>query len=225
MVNVAQADAAARGRELVTRGDLQAESAALGSPVWRLITAGIVTPEPRSITFDKEPRVAKKKGILWRVGGGRRVCHGAPATSAPVDHASRTGLGADGASAPAPDEANTRAAARSARVATRRRRDPLVRKLSSIRTASRSGAKMSVDRGRRRSSPAMSRSLERPGPPAPLRLLRALRARCRTTRGGARPSRGASVGRESRRGGWPVSPSRASLPGGSEPEAFSGCRS
>ena len=26
-------------------------------------------------------------------GGGRRVCHGAPATSAPVDHASRTGLG------------------------------------------------------------------------------------------------------------------------------------
>ena len=31
-------------------------------------------------------------------GGGRRVCHGAPATSAPVDHASRTG--ADGASTP-----------------------------------------------------------------------------------------------------------------------------
>ena len=28
-----------------------------------------------------------------RVGGGRRVCHGAPATSAPVDHASRTGWG------------------------------------------------------------------------------------------------------------------------------------
>ena len=26
-------------------------------------------------------------------GGGRRVCHGAPATSAPVDHASRTGWG------------------------------------------------------------------------------------------------------------------------------------
>ena len=26
-------------------------------------------------------------------GGGRRVCHGAPATSAPVDHASRTGDG------------------------------------------------------------------------------------------------------------------------------------
>ena len=34
---------------------------------------------------------------------------------------------------------------------------------------------MSVDRGRRRSSPAMSGSLERPAPPAPLRLLRALR--------------------------------------------------
>ena len=61
VVNVAQADAAARGRELVTRGDLQAEIAALGSPAWRLITAGIVTPEPRSITFDKEPRVEKKK--------------------------------------------------------------------------------------------------------------------------------------------------------------------
>ena len=27
------------------------------------------------------------------LGGGRRVCHGAPATSAPVDHASRTGWG------------------------------------------------------------------------------------------------------------------------------------
>ena len=40
-------------------------------------------------------------------GGGRRVCHVAPATSAPVDHASRTG--ADGASAmrrrPRPPEA------------------------------------------------------------------------------------------------------------------------
>ena len=48
------------------------------------------------------------------------------------------------------------------------------------------------------------------------------RARCRTTRRST-PSRGASVGRESRRGGWPVSPSRASLPGGSEPESFSAC--
>ena len=28
----------------------------------------------------KEPRVAKKKGILWRVGGGRRVRHGTAAT-------------------------------------------------------------------------------------------------------------------------------------------------
>ena len=36
------------------------------------------------------------------VGGGRRVCHGAPATSAPVDHASRASGGADGASAIAP---------------------------------------------------------------------------------------------------------------------------
>ena len=30
---------------------------------------------------------------LWPRGGGRRVCHGAPATSAPVDHASRASWG------------------------------------------------------------------------------------------------------------------------------------
>ena len=114
-----------------------------------------------------------------RGGGGEDLPAGSepPAPAPRVDSDAQTapGLGADGASAPAPDEANTRAAARSARVATRRRRDPLVRKLSSIRTASRSGAEMSVDRGRRPSSPAMSGSLERPAPPARLRLLRALR--------------------------------------------------
>ena len=32
-------------------------------------------------------------GTVALAGGGRRVCHGAPATSAPVDHASRTGWG------------------------------------------------------------------------------------------------------------------------------------
>ena len=32
-------------------------------------------------------------GTVAPAGGGRRVCHGAPATSAPVDHASRTGWG------------------------------------------------------------------------------------------------------------------------------------
>ena len=32
-------------------------------------------------------------GLVAPAGGGRRVCHGAPATSAPVDHASRTGWG------------------------------------------------------------------------------------------------------------------------------------
>ena len=31
--------------------------------------------------------------MVWLLQGGRRVCHGAPATSAPVDHASRTGWG------------------------------------------------------------------------------------------------------------------------------------
>ena len=39
----------------------------------------------------------RRPGAGWTVcagrGGGRRVCHGAPATSAPVDHASRTGRG------------------------------------------------------------------------------------------------------------------------------------
>ena len=33
------------------------------------------------------------RGHVPPCGGGRRVCHGAPATSAPVDHASRTGWG------------------------------------------------------------------------------------------------------------------------------------
>ena len=45
------------------------------------------------------PRLASPgRGLVPPAGGGRRVCHGAPATSAPVDHASRTG--ADGAEAP-----------------------------------------------------------------------------------------------------------------------------
>ena len=34
-----------------------------------------------------------RSGLVVPAGGGRRVCHGAPATSAPVDHASRTGWG------------------------------------------------------------------------------------------------------------------------------------
>ena len=42
VVDVAQAAAAERGRELVTRADLQAEIAALEARLaWRLITAGI----------------------------------------------------------------------------------------------------------------------------------------------------------------------------------------
>ena len=42
VLDVAQAAAAERGRELVTRADLQAEIAALeGRLAWRLITAGI----------------------------------------------------------------------------------------------------------------------------------------------------------------------------------------
>ena len=41
---------------------------------------------------------APRPDLALAGGGGRRVCHGAPATSAPVDYASRTG--ADGASAP-----------------------------------------------------------------------------------------------------------------------------
>ena len=42
VVDVAEAAAAERGRELVTRADLQAEIAALEARLaWRLITAGI----------------------------------------------------------------------------------------------------------------------------------------------------------------------------------------
>ena len=70
-------------RPRIDLGDLQAEIAALGSPAWRLITAGIVTPEPRPITFNKEPRVEKKKdqkkgifcleGHWWGVKGKTTV--------------------------------------------------------------------------------------------------------------------------------------------------------
>ena len=41
----------------------------------------------------------RQSGLV--LGGGRCVCHGAPATSAPVDHASPHRLGADGATTPA----------------------------------------------------------------------------------------------------------------------------
>ena len=51
--------------------------------------------------------------------GGRRGCHGAPATSAPVDHASRTGWGADGAAPIGPAGHGRRPATRN-RAATAR---------------------------------------------------------------------------------------------------------
>ena len=38
-------------------------------------------------------RWARASLVRRAVGGGRRVCHGAPATSAPVDHASRASWG------------------------------------------------------------------------------------------------------------------------------------
>ena len=52
----------------------------------RSLGGGPGSDRPRSVN-------RRRRLDLAPAGGGRRVCHGAPATSAPVDHASRTGWG------------------------------------------------------------------------------------------------------------------------------------
>ena len=115
VVDVAQAAAAERGRELVTRADLQAEIAALEARLaWRLITAGIAIASTAVAAACFRIRLAGRPGNdgtgcspatgktrpFWAVGRGlaarhrnlprRRVRGGCPA------------IGADGASAPPP---------------------------------------------------------------------------------------------------------------------------
>ena len=55
----------------------------------------------RQVTLGLGEQRAGRAWLRWVKGGGWRVRHGAPATSAPVDHASRTGRAA-GAAAAAP---------------------------------------------------------------------------------------------------------------------------
>ena len=96
-----QTGAAARGLDLHTTLAINPDGVALG-----VLRAAFDAPEPPNGLFAGGGEIlrlarpaSRSSGFRMRgpsghaPAGGRRVCHGAPATSAPVDHASRTGWG------------------------------------------------------------------------------------------------------------------------------------